>query len=80
MVPASKVDKYPDWDKRMLGIRCGKATCKISSESNQLYLTTILSVLDRNKTKPNLTNHKHVINRHVEPKDMTNLLDDFFQL
>ena len=38
----------------MLGIRRGKATGKISSESNQLYLTMILSVLDRNKIKPNL--------------------------
>ena len=27
-VPTSKVDKYPDWDKRMLGIRCGKAAGK----------------------------------------------------
>ena len=55
-VPTSKVDKYPDRDKRMLGIRCGKATGKISSESNQLYLTMILSVLNRNKIKPNLIN------------------------
>ena len=55
-VPTSKVDKYLDWDKRMLGIRCGKATGKIFSESNQLYLTMILSVLDRNKIKPNLIN------------------------
>ena len=55
-MPTSKVDKYLDWDKRMLGIRCGKATGKIFSESNQLYLTMILSVLDRNKIKPNLIN------------------------
>ena len=55
-VPTSKVDKYLDWDKRMLGIRCGKATGKIFSEFNQLYLTMILSVLDRNKIKPNLIN------------------------
>ena len=27
-VPTSKVDKYPDWDKRMLGTRCGKAAGK----------------------------------------------------
>ena len=53
-VPTSKVDKYQDRDKRMLEIRRGKATGKISSESNQLYLTMILSVLDRNKIKPNL--------------------------
>ena len=25
MVPTSKVDKYPGWDKRMLGIRCEKS-------------------------------------------------------
>ena len=55
-VPTSKVDKYLDLDKRMLGIRCGKATGKIFSESNQLYLTMILSVLDRKKIKPNLIN------------------------
>ena len=55
-VPTSKVDKYLDWDKRMLGIRCGKATGKIFSEFNQFYLTMILSVLDRNKIKPNLIN------------------------
>ena len=55
-MPTSKVDKYQDRDKRMLEIRRGKATGKISSESNQLYLTMILSVLDRNKIKPNLIN------------------------
>ena len=55
-VPTSKVDKYQDRDKRMLEIRRGKATGKISSESNQLYLTMIFSVLDRNKIKPNLIN------------------------
>ena len=55
-LPTSKVDKYLDWDKRMLGIRCGKATGKIFSESNQLYLKMILSVLDRNKIAPNLIN------------------------
>ena len=27
-VPTSKVGKYPDWDKWMLTIRCGKATGK----------------------------------------------------
>ena len=71
-MPTSKVDKYPDRDKRMLGIRCGKATGKISSESNQLYLTMILS-------KTSLTD-KNVINHNVEPKHMIYLLDDFFEI
>ena len=79
-MPTSKVDKYPDWDKRMLGIRCGKAIGKISSESNQLYLTMILSVLNRNKIKPTSLTDKNVINHNVEPKLMIYLLDDFFEI
>ena len=79
-MPTSKVDKYQDRDKRMLGIRRGKATGKISSESNQLYLTMILSVLDRNKLNPTSLTDKHVINHHVEPKHIIYLFDNFFEI